>query len=41
MALADAQIASMCLAGGYDLTTRNVRDFSNVNGLSVIDPFDQ
>jgi len=41
MALADAQIAGICLAGGYDLATRNVRDFSHTAGLTVIDPFEQ
>ena len=41
MALADAQIAGICLAGGYDFATRNVRDFSNAAGLTVVDPFDQ
>lgn len=40
MALADAQIAGICLAGGHDLATRNVRDFSSTAGLTVIDPFD-
>lgn len=39
MSLADAQIAGICLAGGYDLATRNVRDFSNTADLTVIDPF--
>lgn len=41
MALADAQIAGICLAGGHDLATRNVRDFVNTAGLTVIDPFAQ
>lgn len=41
MTLADAQIAGICLAGGYHLATRNVRDFSNAVGLTVIDPFEQ
>lgn len=40
MALADAQIAGICLAGGHDLATRNLKDFSNTAGLSLIDPFD-
>jgi predicted nucleic acid-binding protein len=39
MSLADAQIAGICLAGGYDLATRNGRDFSAVPGLRVINPF--
>ncbi|MEO5743418.1 MAG: type II toxin-antitoxin system VapC family toxin [Terracoccus sp.] len=41
MALADAQIAGICLAGGHDLATRNVGDFVNTAGLTVIDPFDK
>ncbi|MDN5767516.1 MAG: VapC toxin family PIN domain ribonuclease [Humibacillus sp.] len=40
MSLADAQIAGICLAGGHDLATRNVKDFSSTAGLTVIDPFD-
>ncbi|GAA4406235.1 type II toxin-antitoxin system VapC family toxin [Fodinibacter luteus] len=39
IALADAQIAGICLADGYELATRNVRDFSATAGLPVIDPF--
>jgi len=39
MALADAQIAGICLAGGYELATRNVKDFINTAGLTVVDPF--
>lgn len=35
----DAQIAAMALAGGLVLATRNVRDFAEIDGLSVIDPF--
>ena len=35
----DAQIAAMALAGGLVLATRNVRDFAEIEGLSVIDPF--
>lgn len=40
MTLADAQVAGICVAGGHDLATRNVRDFTAVHGLSVINPFD-
>jgi predicted nucleic acid-binding protein len=40
MSLADAQIAGICLAGGYELATRNVSDFSSAPGLSVINPFE-
>ena len=39
MALADAQIAGICRAGRYELATRNVRDFSAIAGLTVINPF--
>ncbi len=37
--LADAQIAGICLAGGYQLATRNVRDFEVAAGLELVDPF--
>jgi hypothetical protein len=39
MSLADAQIAGICLAGGYELATRNVSDFSTAPGLTIINPF--
>ena len=39
MQLADAQIAGMCVAHGAALATRNTRDFQNVPGLELIDPF--
>lgn len=39
ISLADAQIAGICLAGGHDLATRNVSDFSNATGLTIINPF--
>lgn len=39
MSLADAQIAGMCLAGGHQLATRNVRDFEAITDLPVINPF--
>jgi len=35
----DAQIAAMALAGGFDLVTRNVRDFDGIDGLVVVDPW--
>lgn len=41
MSLADAQIAGICLAGGHQLATRNVSDFSVAAGLTTLDPFDQ
>lgn len=39
MALADAQIAGICVAGGHELATRNVGDFATVADLTVTDPF--
>lgn len=39
MSLADAQIAGICLAGGHQLATRNVSDFSTSHGLTIINPF--
>jgi predicted nucleic acid-binding protein len=39
MSLADAQIAGICLAGNHELATRNVSDFSNIAGLTIINPF--
>ena len=39
LSLADAQIAGICLAGGYQLATRNLRDFETVAGLTLINPF--
>ncbi len=41
MALADGQIAGICLADHYELAPRNVRDFSNAAGLAVTDPFSE
>jgi len=41
MSLADAQIAGICRAGGHELATRNVDDFSAVSGLALINPFQQ
>ena len=39
MPLTDAQIAGVCLAGGHSLATRNVRDFTGVAGLTLLNPF--
>ena len=39
MGLADAQIAGICLAGGHQLATRNLRDFESVADLSAVNPF--
>lgn len=38
--LEDAKIAGMCLATGADLATRNVRDFSDVAAIEVVNPFE-
>jgi predicted nucleic acid-binding protein len=40
MSLADAQIAGICLARGDSLATRNVRDFTETPGLTIINPFE-
>lgn len=34
-----AQFAEICVAGGYELATRNVKDFINTASLVVVDPF--
>ena len=39
MSLADAQIAGICMAGGHQLATRNVRDFEAIADLRVLNPF--
>lgn len=35
----DAQIAAIALAQGLPLTTRNTRDFANIQGLRTVDPW--
>ena len=40
MSLADAQIAGICLAHTAALATRNVKVFTHVSGLTLINPFD-
>jgi predicted nucleic acid-binding protein len=35
----DAQIAAIARAGGLALATRNVKDFSGIEGLKLIDPW--
>src|SRR5512139_209552 len=35
----DAQIAAIALKHGLPLVTRNVRDFDNIAGLRIIDPW--
>jgi len=37
--LPDAIIAATALVHGYTLLTRNVPDFSNVPGLTIVNPF--
>lgn len=39
MGLADAQIAGICVAGRHDLATRNMDDFDDIEGLTVVNPF--
>lgn len=39
MAVADAQIAGICRAQGLTLATRNVKDFTTVADLSMVNPF--
>lgn len=39
MALADAQIAGICLALPAELATRNTKDFEQVRGLKLMNPF--
>ncbi len=37
----DAQIAAIALTGGLNLATRNVKDFSYINGLKVVNPWEE
>ena len=39
MSQADAQIAGICVAGGHQLASRNVSDFSAAPDLTIINPF--
>jgi predicted nucleic acid-binding protein len=39
MGLADALIAATALVHELPLVTRNTRDFSWIDGLTVVDPF--
>ena len=40
MSLGDVIVAGTALAHQLDLVTRNIRDFSWIKGLSLINPFD-
>jgi toxin FitB len=40
MSLADAQIAGICLTHAATLATRNIKDFTHVGDLTLINPFD-
>ena len=35
----DAQIAAIALVNSLAIATRNIKDFSNINGLEIIDPW--
>lgn len=37
----DAQIAAIAMTYGLPLATRNVKDFGNIAGLSIIDPWSE
>jgi predicted nucleic acid-binding protein len=37
----DTLIAATALAGGFDLVTRNVKDFADIPGLTLINPWEQ
>ncbi|MEH0110904.1 type II toxin-antitoxin system VapC family toxin [Tersicoccus sp. MR15.9] len=37
--LADAEIAGICLARAADLATRNLKDFRDIDGLTVLNPW--
>lgn len=39
IARADAQIAACCLTNGATLVTRNTRDFEEIPGLELINPW--
>jgi predicted nucleic acid-binding protein len=40
IALADAQIAGICLSRGATLATRNAKDFAAIDSLVLTNPFD-
>jgi predicted nucleic acid-binding protein len=37
--LGDAIIAATALVHGFTLVTRNTKDFKNIEGLEVLDPY--
>ncbi len=39
MGLADAEIAGICVSRGCQVATRSVRDFEDISGLAVVNPF--
>ncbi|MCE2724771.1 MAG: type II toxin-antitoxin system VapC family toxin [bacterium] len=36
----DAQIAAITISRGYQLATRNISDFANIEALSIVNPWD-
>lgn len=36
----DCLVAAIALSNGYDLATRNVKDFEGISGLRVVNPWD-
>ncbi|MDQ2848457.1 MAG: type II toxin-antitoxin system VapC family toxin [Actinomycetota bacterium] len=40
LGLADAQIAGICVSERCELATRNRRDFADITGLTIMNPFD-
>ena len=41
MDMGDAFIAATALLYGLELVTRNTKDFKNIPGLTIVDPFDK
>lgn len=41
ISLEDAQIAAVALVGGLTLATRNIKDFSDIKGLSLVNPWSE
>jgi len=40
MSVEDAQIASVAISNGFRMATRNIKDFKDIGGLPLINPFD-